>query len=347
MRALALAPLLLGCAAEDLLPGQAPPPMTLELTGPVVQGAPFTLTVSGASPGDRVWLGRGGPLGCCVCPPSMGGACLGVTDPAVLTSGRADAAGGLARTFTVPATVPYGTVVSFQAAVVDGSGSYVSAPVEAEVEPADPLQLLDDGFDGASLTGWGTLNDGVFDLAVTGGQLVLDAAARSSWHDAGDGPLVYRTVSGDFVATAVVGAVDPSRGGPPLQLEQLVGLMAHHANGATDSHVFVAVGNDDVGPAVEASTTRRAATTTSRVDWASNGAELRLCRYGTMMRAYRRAIGAPIWELAGEWARLDLLGDLLVGPMLHADQATPGLRGLVESVRFSTPADALDCQTAP
>lgn len=334
---------LVACAPDPgLADGASPPPMTLS-TPTLIPGQPFTLTVSGATPGDRVWFGRGGGLGCCTCPPSMGGACLGVTGPLPLSSGRADVAGVLTRTWTLPATVPVGTRVAFQAAVVAGAASYVSDPVEVVVQPADPLTLLDDPFDGAALTGWSSLNDALFNRGVAGGQLITEAVARSSWVDAGDGPLLYKVLSGDFIATTVAWAEDPLTGQEPRQLRQQAGLMVHHLNPNTDGHVYVAVGNDDAGLSVEAATTRRSASTASRVDWAETGAELRLCRYGTMMRAYRRPIGASVWELAGEWARLDLLGDVLVGPMLMADQAAPALRAVFEEVRFATPADALEC----
>jgi hypothetical protein len=69
---------------------------------PVVSGQPMQIEIHGATPGATVWVARStrGP-GAGPCPPAMGGGCLGITQPTLALTRRADALGRV--TVQVPA----------------------------------------------------------------------------------------------------------------------------------------------------------------------------------------------------------------------------------------------------
>jgi hypothetical protein len=98
----------------------AGPPADLGLTFTAfVAGSPTTITVTGAPPGERVYLGLGrGGLGAGPCPATLGGRCLGIAGQAsVLADRRADPTGTAVFTLTVPLNAPV-SAVAIQAAVV-------------------------------------------------------------------------------------------------------------------------------------------------------------------------------------------------------------------------------------
>lgn len=127
--------LLLACAPELTAVDAAPPPaMGLSLSASaLVPGAPFSLIVDGAIPGERVYLARGGPgVGAGPCLAAAGGACVNLTNPVSrLGSAIADGSGQARLTLNIP-VVPTGREMGFQAVVVRGPGgasSQLSNPV--------------------------------------------------------------------------------------------------------------------------------------------------------------------------------------------------------------------------
>jgi hypothetical protein len=130
MRCLSLV-LLAACAAAPSAQ-QSPPPAALELDHtPVVIEDAMTLTATGAQPGDTVYFGLGNALGAGPCPASLG-ACLGITgNVQLLATAPADSTGTASVTLTVPASVPEGAPVAFQAAVL-GANAALSMPTLTE-----------------------------------------------------------------------------------------------------------------------------------------------------------------------------------------------------------------------
>lgn len=101
--------------------------LELEVTD-LILGAPVTFSVSGADAGETVHLVRGSAEGAGPCPAVLDGACLDILDASVLRSLTADGAGNASFTVTVPATLPLGMTVAFQAVANRGIDSWFSAP---------------------------------------------------------------------------------------------------------------------------------------------------------------------------------------------------------------------------
>lgn len=146
--------LLLACAPDPTaLPVDlaAPPAMALSLSaGALVPGAPFSLIVDGANPGERVQLARSpAGIGAGPCLAAAGGACLNLGNPVSrLGSAIADGAGQARLTLNIPA-FPLGREMGFQAVVLRGPGgasSQLSNPLlRTTGTAAAPLSALAPG----------------------------------------------------------------------------------------------------------------------------------------------------------------------------------------------------------
>jgi hypothetical protein len=129
---------------------QAPLPqsMILSIANPLLPGVLLDALVTGAQPGDTILLVRSnGGLGAGGCPSPLNGDCLdilrGTSGYIVQTTMTADALGQAVYSPIVPATVPLGASVSFQAVVVaSGQGSNPVARV------VGPSACVDDDLDG-------------------------------------------------------------------------------------------------------------------------------------------------------------------------------------------------------
>jgi cysteine-rich repeat protein len=106
-------------ARTDMLP----PPLSLT-ADPIIPGQNFFLIANGANPGDTVYFVRSPTLGS-LCAPVLGGNCLGITQPVVMGSAVAGAAGLAVFSVQVPVSAPIGFTMHFQAGVL-GANGYVS-----------------------------------------------------------------------------------------------------------------------------------------------------------------------------------------------------------------------------
>lgn len=129
---------LLACGVvEDATP--LPPPAPLALTAtPMKPGRAATIEVTGAQPGDTVYIGVGQP-GAGPCPPQLGGTCLGLVAPTLLGAPMADASGAARLDLLVP-SLPHGLTASLQAATLSGAGG-LSPTVSVTIQ----LDIDDDG----------------------------------------------------------------------------------------------------------------------------------------------------------------------------------------------------------
>jgi hypothetical protein len=109
------------------LVAQAPPAAALDV-GPLVEGAPITLSVSGAPRGATVYFFYARDAGAGPCHPTIPGLCLGLLQPTMLGQATANAAGTASRTLTVPDPLSVATA-RFQAVAVSGRTGAVSAVV--------------------------------------------------------------------------------------------------------------------------------------------------------------------------------------------------------------------------
>ncbi len=134
-----------------------PPGDTLTLVGPaeLVLGAEATWSVSGAHPGEMVYLAYGDALGAGPCIPQAGGLCLDITAPiGLLAQGYADDFGAVDLSVAVPADLGVRDVAA-QAVVVrslGGADSLASEPwAGTTVEALPPV----DAGNGAMCSGGG------------------------------------------------------------------------------------------------------------------------------------------------------------------------------------------------
>lgn len=136
MRWVSLA-VVMGCAAEpgsQQLPLPMVPPLNVSATR-FAPGGPAEVRVTGAQPGERVYLAHSGNgLGSSVCPPSWGGSCAGLAPPVnVLASAWADSDGVARIAVTIP-DVDLPPSAWLQAAV-EGNPPRLSRPFSVELKP--------------------------------------------------------------------------------------------------------------------------------------------------------------------------------------------------------------------
>jgi hypothetical protein len=120
---------------------------------PLTPGTSTTWTVEGAAPGDSVVILRGTASANGACPPVLQGECLGLASGVqVLGTATANGAGTATLTRTVPARVPAGRDVSFQAVVRVGAqlSPVVTTTTQGSGGGASDVPTL------AWHTGWGT-----------------------------------------------------------------------------------------------------------------------------------------------------------------------------------------------
>lgn len=109
--------------AADALPAAAPVALTLDAPRNARIGGAVTLQVTGAVPGERVYIVRGRDFGAGPCPPAIGGQCVELTDVVgVVGSAVADAAGTVTLTASVPGNTAVGTTATFLAVAQRGPG---------------------------------------------------------------------------------------------------------------------------------------------------------------------------------------------------------------------------------
>lgn len=112
---------LVACTAEPTVPQASelevlPPPMAFGLdVGALSPGESGLFTISGAGPGEEVWLlrGRSAEPGPCIA--ALDDLCLDITRPKILGTAVTDSAGNAVFEIAVPETAPIGFVGLFQA----------------------------------------------------------------------------------------------------------------------------------------------------------------------------------------------------------------------------------------
>jgi hypothetical protein len=194
--------------------------------------------------------------------------------------------------------------------------------------------------------GWRVVSPNAVELSVEDGVLVLTLRRRALWFMAERGVLFYQMVSGNFKITADVLAArrsDPSlppAGDGPVQLG---GLMARDGAGGVENYVFIVVGDDGDGLAVETKTTQDSVSQWDGPGWGSGRAELRLCRVGEGFFLYKRhADAGEAWTLADSFQRPDLPETLQVGANIYSD-GVPDLRVRYANLRIESVSDEAGC----
>lgn len=207
----------------------------------------------------------------------------------------------------------------------------------------DPLDSFSDEFPSTSLAGkWMFINYGLLqNVSVTLDQLEL-IPEQSIWYNMSEGPLVYQEVTGNFRVSTEVSVFDQTGTGFPTQTVHWAGLMARNpANLSGPNTVHIVIGKDSAnspGITEEWSSTTNGVTLFGNAPWSttSNMAEVRICRVGPSFHFLRRADSSAAWTTYDTVTRNDLPQTLQVGPVAHANTATPGLVARFDYVHFAT-----------
>lgn len=183
-------------------------------------------------------------------------------------------------------------------------------------------------------------------ISVQSGSLSL-VPTTSLWFNATEGPFVYKSVNGNFKATARVhvrSVASPSQ--PPAIQYRLAGIMARDpaSNSGPENYVFVVLGADDNDLSTEHKSTSASVSTYQGPTWSQGpDAELRLCRVGTVFSLLVRPVTGGAWQTLSSYPRGDLPASLQVGPVAYANQPTPDLRASFDEVTFADAQAAPDC----
>jgi hypothetical protein len=208
---------------------------------------------------------------------------------------------------------------------------------------------LDDDFGGASLdAAWKVVNGNTATITATEGNLVIQPKQNVVWYHEAAGPLVYKTVTGNFRVSTVARARKAS---DPAQFTgngyQFGGLMARSPAsddpGGQEDHVFNVVGYRGEHLSVETKTTKKDKSFVQGPPWPSGDAELRICRVNGRFHLYKRAVGDTKWEVAVSYKRPDLPATLQVGLIAYSYTDAFDLRASFEKVVFAGVSSEDDC----
>jgi hypothetical protein len=217
----------------------------------------------------------------------------------------------------------------------------VTPPTTTTTMPAD---TLDDSFDGSSLdASWTVLHPSKVTVSVTGGALHLIPTMTGGpnvWFDAGEGPLVYKEVTGDFDVQTTITVRDPANtSNPPPTQYRLAGILARDPAGspASSNTVHVALG---AGAAVQGTCYEYKSTDDSSSTWvatptASASAQLRLRRSVNTVEMYWRAVSGDSWTMIQSFNRPDLPATLQIGPMIYSVDSPPSIEALFDEIVFN------------
>jgi hypothetical protein len=313
---------------------------------PLVQGQPFTLTVSGApAPADvALVLGTGGiGAGTCFTPTF----CLDLLDPWILLfTAPVDATGALVLPGVVPAGFP--TIpLAVQAAVVSfAPGAPPLGKTPAVATTVQTLAAFSDAFAGPSLDPAWRLHEAAEMLPpwIANGALHLQPTATglaATWFQNEEAPALFKSITGDFTVTAIVSATatNGAPGAAPPISYRLAGLIARDPASLPGDRnsVHVALGSGDAQTplAVEDKTTDGSVSAFQFHPAPATTLELRLRRVGALFSmGFRSVGGGPFTDVASH-LRPDLPATLDVGPMAYSNQAPAVLLARFDEVLFA------------
>ena len=130
----------------ELSPSQMQGPPLILSVPELYQGIGAEFTMTGANPGDLIVLAvsRAPASGADECLTRRPQICFSLERPRLIARTRADMSGNATLNVTVPATLPEGEVLWFQARAWDGQSSYASSRGLGVVSSGDCPQILAD-----------------------------------------------------------------------------------------------------------------------------------------------------------------------------------------------------------
>ncbi|MEL6951284.1 MAG: PASTA domain-containing protein [Pseudomonadota bacterium] len=255
------------------------------------------------------------------------------------------------------ATIPAGSIVSQNPA---GGVSVVEGSAVDLVRSIGPLtDTFSDEFAVNTIADWqlrhvvegAAAQYTVLDInASTAGALTLVPTQTPGWFNAGDGPLVFKELAGNFaVHTRVTADSVMAPGQAPTSDFNSAGLMARNASGASgpENYVMLNVGRQDASIAGGVgSETKNTVDSVSALflDTGSNEGSLILCRVGNVIHSFRWLTTDSDWVLLRSETRADLPSTLQVGMVANAFAAPADLRAEFEFIRLlPAPNDVSAC----
>jgi hypothetical protein len=181
-------------------------------------------------------------------------------------------------------------------------------------------------------------------VAVSGGVLRLRTTVGGppvTWYADGEGPALYKEVTGDFTVTAVVRrSYDPTAPTQPPPPEYRLGGLNLHDPASSPGrrnwlHVAIGSGTQAIPIAVEDKSTVLSNSSLQLYPIQSARGEVRITRSGPTVSLYYRDLGAPSWQLLRSHNRPDLPATLQVGPTIFSWQNPPNVAVEIDEVRFN------------
>jgi len=252
--------------------------------------------------------------------------------------------------------VPIGAVISQNP--VSGTMVVAGTSVDLAISAGVAVSFSDE-FNANSISDWtlrhvleGTAAQyTTLDINITNaGQLTIVPTTAASWFASGDGPLIFKTLSGDFAVHARVLADSiGSPGQAPSSNFNSAGLMARNPSGATgpENYIMLNIGRQDsripTGVGSESKTTVNSSSTLF-LDQGITSGELVLCRIGSNIYSFRNLDNEATWTQLDVFSRMDLPSALQVGMVVNAFAAPADLRAEFDFIRLlPTPSNAADC----
>lgn len=215
------------------------------------------------------------------------------------------------------------------------------------VRADDLAELCDEFGDAGSLYQWGCrdVDDGQpnsyerLDIGQSREGCLTIVPKACAWYRDGMGPMIYKRITGDFIASAYVVARsrrDPSR--PPSQAFNSGGLIARDpaSRPGRQNWVVINVGRQQEGLGTEVKTTVNSESQLFCDDGPCYG-EVRMARLGSQFHLLRKLVGEADWRLLRVFDRPDLPETLQVGLMCNGWTDQPDALIEVDWVRFARP----------
>lgn len=222
---------------------------------------------------------------------------------------------------------------------------------------ADDLEALSDEFGSAeTLSGWTDLHRSLglaapyskLDVGTTREGRLSIVPRPGAWYRDGMGPLLYKSITGDFIAT--VYATARSRRQPdqaPAAAFNAAGLIARDpaSQQGRQNWVVINVGRQQSFLGTEVKTTVNSNSQLFLEEGPAEG-EVRMVRLGADFHLLRRLRGEDSWRRLRVFRRPDLPATLQVGLMCNGWTNNPDLLADYDWVRFARPAGADDVTRA-
>jgi hypothetical protein len=183
------------------------------------------------------------------------------------------------------------------------------------------------------------------DIAQSRAGFLTVLPRNTYWYQQHNGTMLYKTVTGDFIAaTYVIARNRDNLELPPARGFNSAGLIARNPASASGAGNWVVlnVGMQQNATGTETKTTRNNESQLFLDNGEPEG-ELRLCRLADTFYFFRKLRGETEWRLLRTIARPDLPSTLQVGIMCNGYQAPADLHAEYDYVRFATPKTVEDC----